>query len=136
MSELSSNVPRARIAIIAESSRAVFRGIHGVVSLALVAVAANGADFGEAQNLYLSGNYTQSVAMATAGVIERPWSEDWQVLLTESLLALGRNAEAQAAVSNALDRYPSPRVRWLARDAFLTNGRLEDAEDMVDRIIQ
>jgi len=105
--------------------------------LVTFAVAAIGADLDEAQKLFLSGNYTQSVVAAKGRVAERPWSEDWQALLTESLLALGHYADALTSISNALDRgYPSPRIQWLAREVFLSNGRKQDADDMVDRIIQ
>ena len=75
--------------------------------------------------------------LAREGLSERPRSEDWQSLLTETLLTLGRYGEAQTVVSNALDRgYPSLQVCWLAREVFLSNGRTKDAEEMVNRIIR
>src|ERR1051325_5207277 len=91
----------------------------------------------EAQNLFVSGDYTQAVERAAKGMADRPYSEEWQILLTESLLAVGRYAGAQTAVSNALARgYPSPHLRWVARAAFLANGRKRDADEMVNRILQ
>lgn len=105
--------------------------------LSLIACAAQGADLEEAQNLFQSGNYTQSVAVATEGLRERPYSEGWQVLLTQSLLTLGRNTEAQVVVSNALSQSePSLRLCWLAREVYLRNGRKPDADQMVERIIR
>jgi len=104
--------------------------------LALATTAA-GADLGEAQRLSLSGHYTQCLALAQEGLSERPRSEDWQALLTETLLTLGRYREAQTVVSNALDHgHPDLRLCWLAREVFLSNGQTKDAEEMVNRIIQ
>ncbi|MGC3960068.1 MAG: hypothetical protein QM813_19695 [Verrucomicrobiota bacterium] len=89
------------------------------------------------ENLFQSGQYSQSIAAATAGLAERPWSEDWRVLLTQSLLTLGRNAEAQLVVSNGLNQgQPSLRICWLAREVYLRNGRKPDADQMVEQIIR
>jgi thioredoxin-like negative regulator of GroEL len=94
--------------------------------------AATGADLEEAQRLFLSGNYTQCVALAETAANEKPDSEDWQLLLTDGLLALGRYAEAQAVVTNALDRgSPSVLLRWQAREVFLSNGQTGAAAAMV-----
>jgi tetratricopeptide (TPR) repeat protein len=104
--------------------------------LLMFAFAACGGDLEEAQNLFLSGSYTQSVTAATEALVDRPYSEDWQVLLTQSLLALGRNAEAQTVIFNLLSRRePSLRICWQARAVFLSNGRKQEADQMVDRII-
>lgn len=103
----------------------------------MLIVVTRGAELEEAQALYSTGNYTQAVAAAQAGLAERPYSEDWQELLTESLLTLGRYTEAQTVVSNTLSQgRPSLRVCWLAHDVFLANGRKQDADQMVDLIIQ
>jgi len=52
-------------------------------------------------------------------------------------MAAGRYPEAEAAITNALTRsYPSPHLRWLAREVFLANGNKERADDMLARIVQ
>ena len=43
----------------------------------------------EAQELYLSGNYPGCAEAAQQMVRHRPASEDWQMLLSKALLALG-----------------------------------------------
>ncbi len=127
---------RVTLEALGRKVRAVWRGWNCGALLLLFAFAARGADLEEAQNLFLSGSYTQSVTVATEGLAERPYSEDWQVLLTQSLLALGRNAEAQTVITNLLSRRePSLRLCWQARAVFLSNGRKQDADQMVDRII-
>lgn len=103
----------------------------------MFALSASGAELEEAQNLFLSGSYSQAVTVASEGLADRPWSDDWQALLTQSLLTLGRNAEAQAVVSNVLNRGETNlRIFWLAREVYLRNGRKQDADQMVDRIIR
>lgn len=128
---------RIQFAIPVQGFRAGRRGFGCCASLLTFLVAANGAELDEAQKNFQSGNYTQSAAAAWEELADSPRSEDWNALLTESLLALGRYAEAQTAVSNILDRgYASPRSRWLARETFLSNGRKEDAEEQVNQIIR
>jgi predicted Zn-dependent protease len=96
-----------------------------------------GADLEDAQKLYLSGQYTQCLTLAQQGLSERPRWEDWQVLLTETLLTLGRYPDAQVVISNAVERgYVSLRLCWLAREVFLSNGQTNEAEEMVNRILQ
>jgi predicted Zn-dependent protease len=100
-------------------------------------MAARGAGLEDAQKLFLTGNYKASLEAAQESAAERPYSTDWQVLLAESLLALGRYGEAQTAISNVLERgYANPRLRWLAREVYLSNGQKQEADDMVNRIIQ
>jgi tetratricopeptide (TPR) repeat protein len=129
-------VLRVTLEALGRNVRALWRGWSCGVLLLMFAFAARGADLEEAQNLFLSGSYSQSVTAATEGLADRPYSEDWQVLLTQSLLALGRNAEAHTLITNLLSRRePSLRICWQARAVFLSNGRKQDADQMVDRII-
>lgn len=108
----------------------------GVVWLALV-LPAHAADLEEARKLFQSGNYTLAAAAAKDGVEDRPYSDDWRILLAESQLALGHYPEALTTISNAMDRgYASTRIQWLARAVYLSNGRKPDADAMVDRILQ
>jgi tetratricopeptide (TPR) repeat protein len=116
--------------------RAVTRSLVCLAFL-LVAVSAGAGEMEDAQNIFLSGDYARVVELASNDVAERPYSEEWQILLSESLLALGRYPEAQTVVSNSLARgYPSPRLRWVARRVLLANGRKEEADDMVNRILE
>jgi len=129
-------VPRVIIAIFFRSS-GLSLGLGCCVLLLGFVVGARGADLETAEKLFLSGQYEQSATNAQAAVAKQPYSDDWQLLLANSLLAQGRYPEALTAVSNALKRgFPSVRVRWCAREVFFSNGRKEDADAMVDAIIQ
>src|SRR4051794_28093823 len=116
------------------------RGINrGLICCALLwagALVAGAADVEEGKELFQSGNYTQCVDMAKAGIAERPWLQDWHVLMTQSLLTMGHYMEAQVAVSNAVERFPTPRMRWLAREVLLSNGKKVEADEMVNTLLQ
>jgi tetratricopeptide (TPR) repeat protein len=135
-SKLSSAVIRPMGSGPSRTLRAIVRGSVGCAFLMVCASAAFAGDLDEAQELFRSGHYAKCLVAAKDAVAERTWSQDWQVLLTKTLLTVGRYAEAQVVVSNAVERFPNPRMRWLAREVFLSNGRRSDADEMVDGILQ
>ncbi len=95
-----------------------------------------GAELKEAQDLFLSGDYANCIQAAQETVRRRPASEEWQVLLSQALLASGKYAEAYQAITNALEENSwSIRLQWQARQVFLCNGMTEAAADVVDRIV-
>jgi tetratricopeptide (TPR) repeat protein len=125
------------------STSANLRGGHARLrlgacgALLALALATHAADLEEAQQSFRSGNYTQSVAIARQALADHPYSEDLEVSLANSLLALGQYPEAHAIVTNALEHgYPSPRLRWVAHEVLLCNGQTEAASDLVDKILQ
>lgn len=70
-------------------------------------------------------------------VRHRPASEDWELLLSQALLASGKYAEAYKAITNALEENSwSIRLQWQAREVFLCNGLTEAAAEMTDRIVE
>ena len=86
--------------------------------------------------MLLSGNYPACVKQASEMVQHRPASEDWQVLLSQALLASGKYTEAYNAMTNALEENSwSIRLQWQARQVFLCNGLTEAADQMTDRIV-
>src|SRR5579883_1958272 len=96
----------------------------------------SGADIKEAQDLFLSGNYSSCIEQASEMVRHRPASEDWQVLLSQALIACGKYPEAYHAITNALEENSwSIRLQWQARQVFLCNGLTEAADQMTDRIV-
>jgi len=106
-------------------------------ALLIVALSAHGASLKEAEQLFLSGNYTQCAAVTKQEVQEQPYSEGFQMLLARSLMTSGRYGEALTVVSNALDRsYPSAPLQWVAYEVFLCNGQTDKARGMVDKILQ
>jgi cytochrome c-type biogenesis protein CcmH/NrfG len=96
-----------------------------------------GAELKEAQELFLSGDYPGCIEMAEQTVRHRPASEEWQMLLSQALLASGKYPEAYRAMTNALEQNSwSIRLAWQARQVFLCNGQREAAAEMADRIVE
>src|SRR6266704_5913304 len=95
------------------------------------------ADLKEAQQLFLTGNYTDAERAAEVAVRESPGDDDWQVLLAQSLLAIGKYAEAETAITNALKAESrSLKLYWQAREVFLSNGRRESADKMLETMLK
>lgn len=91
----------------------------------------------EAQGLFLSGDYSECIQTAEEMVRHRPASEDWEVLLSQALLATGKYPEAYQAITNALEENAwSIRLQWQAREVFLRNGLTEAAGEITDRIVE
>jgi tetratricopeptide (TPR) repeat protein len=108
----------------------------GVV-LVLGCAAAGAAELKEAEDLYLSGDYPGCTETAQQMVRHRPASEDWQILLSQALLASGKYPEAYTAMTNALEENSwSVRLQWQAREVFLANGQTEAADEMVRKILE
>jgi tetratricopeptide (TPR) repeat protein len=69
-------------------------------------------------------------------VRDQPDSEDWNLLLTRALLDTGQYPAALTTITNALERRPwSVRLRWQAREVFLSNGRTNAAAKTIAEII-
>ena len=95
------------------------------------------ADLKEAQELFDTGNYAACLDTAQEMVRHRPASEDWQLLLSQALLASGKYPEAYQAITNALEENSwSIRLQWQARDVFLRNGLTERADQAVEKIVR
>jgi tetratricopeptide (TPR) repeat protein len=98
----------------------------------MVCRAATPADADEA---FRRGEYERVISDATKGVREAPGQSDWPLLLVRALLTVGRNAEADAAMKQALAHDSSSiRLRWLARDVARANNRPEEATTRVSEI--
>lgn len=96
-----------------------------------------GADLKEAQELFLSGNYSTCLETAKEMVRQRPASDDWQILLSQALLASGKYPEAYQAMTNALEENSwSIRLEWQARQVFLCNGLTDEASEITDRLVR
>jgi tetratricopeptide (TPR) repeat protein len=108
-----------------------------VLVLFLSLLPSQAADPAEARKKILSGEYQEAIELATTALAERPRSDDWHLILIESLLTVGRYPEAQRAFTNALARSPrSLPIRWIGREVLLRNGRPADAADMVTSIAE
>ncbi len=96
-----------------------------------------GADLKEAERQYLRGDYKGCIAAARQELKTRPAMEDWNVLLSQALLATGQYPEALRVMTNALaENSWGIRLRWQAYPVFQANGRTQSADDMLERIRQ
>ena len=109
----------------------------GVTLLGLAgSVSGRAADLSETRQRFVSGDYSNCLALAQEAVKEDPTDEDWQITLSQVLLVTGRYPEAYTAITNALAREPrSLRLRWQAREVFLSNGQTGQAGEMADTIL-
>jgi tetratricopeptide (TPR) repeat protein len=100
-------------------------------------LASPAADFKEAQQKFLSGNYTRCIAQVEGALTNGADGEEWRLLLSKALLATGRYPEALASITNALEENRwSVRVMWQAREVFQANGQTEAADRVLRRIRQ
>src|SRR5579862_9255550 len=84
-------------------ARAIMRTL-AAVAVFLVSGIAHAAEIEQGQKLVLDGQYGEAVKLARESLQAGGRSEEWSILLTKTLLTLGQYADAQATVSNALDR--------------------------------
>jgi tetratricopeptide (TPR) repeat protein len=102
---------------------------------ALVPLNAASADLDEVRKEFRKGRYAESARIAEREVKDQPYSEEWRILLIESLMATGRYTNALAATETALNRsYSSIRLRLLAHEVFRANGEKDRAEAMLQEI--
>src|SRR4051812_39305813 len=77
---------------------------HGCVVAALLVTlgtVASAVEVADAQQEYAAGDYAAAIKHAEKGVAETPGNEDWHLVYTQALLAVGRYAEADAAITAA-----------------------------------
>lgn len=102
---------------------------------AVWATTGGAAEVASAQKEFDTGGYAAAIKQAEKGVADTPGNEEWHLLLTQALLAVGRNRDADTTIRAALTAFPmSIRVRWLAREVALANGAAERAAQMVEDI--
>lgn len=93
------------------------------------------AEPAEVRREFLAGNYPFALAESETGIRSSPGNLDWQLLRIEVLLATGRYAEADTAMSMALGADPANiRLRWISREVAFANGRPEEAAKRVEEV--
>lgn len=106
-----------------------------LLGLMLASAAMRAADPAAVQRALLAGEYAIVIKQAAGELRETPGQPEWTMLLVRACLATGRYAEADRAMKEALAREPrSIRLRWLARDVALANGRPEEAAERVQEV--
>ena len=102
-----------------------------------LASALHAAPADDVQKQILAGNYADAIQQAQNALRVSPADESLQILLVRGLLTVGRYADANAAVANALVKIPqSIRLRWIGREAALANGQRDVAARMANEIRQ
>ncbi|MCX8108001.1 MAG: hypothetical protein N3G20_04280, partial [Verrucomicrobiae bacterium] len=64
--------------------------VFGLLAFVCACGVGIGADIDEARRLFLAGQYAESARVAEAESREKEYSEQWPLLLVESLQAIGR----------------------------------------------
>ncbi len=112
-----------------------------IVRLWLVALSfgwatlARAADLDTAEDLFRTGRYDECAKLAAGEIKTGFWDQRWAELKAGSELARGKDADALTTALAALRRFPANvPLHLIARDAFLFNGRNEDAAAMLDHI--
>ena len=84
---------------------------------------------------YTRGNYTECIRLCQQAIAERESSEEWRLLLAQSLLAVGRYTNAYSVIRTNLERYPwSVRLRLLGHEVFRQNGQVDQASRLLSEI--
>ncbi len=120
------------------------RGLGVTLRTAVVALflanALSGAEpWEDARRKLLRGEYEDVVRIAGRASLAKDAGEDWPLIHAEALQALGRHAEAESALHQALlKETQSIRLRWKARQVALALGHAAQAEallhEMAERI--
>ena len=126
----------------AQSSRSANGSLRGFIWRTLVLIlpcwlTVSAAELKEAQRLFLTGHYAEVARTAAEVVRDSPGEDEWQGLLAQSLLAIGKYPEAEKVITNALEAESrSLKLYWLAREVFQSNGHQESADKMLETILQ
>jgi len=97
-----------------------------------LAVSARAADLDDVRKQFSKGQYADCARLAEREVKDQPYSEEWRILLIESLVATGRYTNALAETEVALNRsYSSIKLRLLGHEVYRSNGDKERAERML-----
>jgi len=95
-----------------------------------------GADIDDARQLFLTGNYTEAARISEIECKDKDYSEQWPLLLVESLNAIGRYEAAYAVLTNRLARESrSIRLRWVGREVCRATGRPVEGDKLLEEIV-
>lgn len=95
------------------------------------------ADFQDGVKLLSTGKYVEAIDAADKALEDDRTDEDWTLIKVRAQMATGKYADALDVVTNAFKRYPlstSIRLKLLARDVFLFNGFVDEAESSLTEI--
>jgi tetratricopeptide (TPR) repeat protein len=111
--------------------------IATVIHAEISSGAARTRDFEKARELFNTGQYSECVKSAQKAIVNGAHEPQWQILLVESQMELGRYEEAARNVRIALGRHPfGIRLLKLGYTANLYNNRPREAREMLSTILQ
>jgi Tfp pilus assembly protein PilF len=95
------------------------------------------AEVAAAQKLFLKGDYSACIRVATNAINDQTWDEDWWLLLAKAQLATGHYPEAQKTIDTALGRRQSSvQLRLLGYEVYQANGQIDRATAMLQELNQ
>ncbi len=101
----------------------------------LMPPATRAADVVECRKLFIAGEYTNVITLAEKAFAADERDEEWPLMLTQTLLTLGRLTDAQATLAKALSLYPSSvRLRLLGHEVLRQNGDPAAARGQLEEI--
>jgi tetratricopeptide (TPR) repeat protein len=107
----------------------------GIVGLLGFLIAAQGADLESARDDYQSGRYTNCIASCEKAIANDESTEEWRLLLARSLVAVGRYTNAANVIATNLEQFRwSIHLRLLGREIYRMNGRLNEAQGLLEEI--
>ncbi|MEY2410106.1 MAG: hypothetical protein QOF48_2776 [Verrucomicrobiota bacterium] len=87
------------------------------------------------QALFIKGDYAECIQACDTAIAEDESSDEWRVLLAQSLLELGRYTNAYSVIITNLDRFPwSIKLRLLGHEVCRRNGQLDEAAQLLRQI--
>ncbi|MEO7317754.1 MAG: tetratricopeptide repeat protein [Chthoniobacteraceae bacterium] len=94
-------------------------------------------DLEEARQLLVTGKYAEVAKAAEEAAGQNLPTDEWPILQTDALMAVGRYPDALTAVKQGLLRFPlSLRLRLLGYEVLRANGDLESAKALFDDLDQ
>ncbi len=111
------------------------RALAAAAVLHLAALPGYSVDLDDVRPLFIKGEYAKCIKACQEAIAEREPSEEWRLLLAQSLMAVGRYTNALIVVQTNLTRYPwSVQLRLLAHEVFRRNGQAEEAAGALDEV--
>jgi tetratricopeptide (TPR) repeat protein len=96
-----------------------------------------GARLDTAQQQFDAGDYAACAKSIEAELKDGAGGEERYLLLSRAYMASGRYPDALKEITKGLSEEPqSVRLRWQARDVFLSNGQTAKAAQMVEDIVR
>jgi tetratricopeptide (TPR) repeat protein len=102
--------------------------VHGKTDL-------NAASLFEAQTLYRTGKYVESIDLAAKAMAGGDPSETWPVLKLRAEMTLGRYADTRKTLEAGLGRFPyNAKLLWLGAEVYRFNGLPDRAKRTLDEL--